>query len=111
MFGYKYKADALKWRAQEKKKISDAADQKWKMDISVELFTGEVLKKTYERTGHLKYYYNDPVPDIFIGERKLKNVWNDLKEKIGKYGFELNGKFYPHSQIASVTRSDIKVAE
>lgn len=112
MFGYKYKEDALKWRAHQKKLEEAELAKTAKMVCRVHLNGGDVLDYTLEclarwhDAGFLEEYW------IVIPAKKLVlNRYEDLCDRANSDGLHIDGSFYPHSQIKRIERGEIEVME
>ena len=111
MFGYKYKKDALKWRAHQKK-LEDAELAKTaKMVCKVHLKGGKVLKCVLHETGKKRWAWHNKYYVTYKAEELVNDKYNYICSRANSDGLHIDGSFYPHSQIKRIERGEIEVTE
>lgn len=109
MFGYKYKEDALKWRALEKEKLQKEVDRKFEMTVEIFLKDGDTQYSTYERKGDcIDIGWDKTEWKLRLGREILERVYLSVKEEAGTKGLESDqGIFIPHSNIHHIRKMSI----
>lgn len=110
MFGYGYKEDALKWRAQKLEEEKEQKSRLFKMIIEVVLKDGNTEYKTLTSRGISRDIgLWQPQYAVFTGDKILDELYNGAKELAGTKGLEVDsGIFIPHSNIHHIRNTGIE---